>query len=137
MHLIGWQSVKLKKIGHIASLPLTLFTVNTFVLSRFLNHFHRLKMSSDKDSKIAWILIEAACSGVRDPNLRGVVTEYFTHDSETVCLTLTHRRGMGDMPPEILRFPAKMGVATYLPLTDHIRNYWINLHKCGIVGKSI
>ena len=45
-------------------------------------------MSSDKDSRVTLLLIEAARSGVRDPNLRDVVTDYFTHDSETVCLTL-------------------------------------------------
>ncbi len=45
-------------------------------------------MSSDKDSRVALLLVEAARSGVRDPNLRDVVTDYITHDSETVCLTL-------------------------------------------------
>ena len=39
---------------------------------------------------IALLLIEAALSDVRDPNLRDVVTDYFTHDSETVCLTRTY-----------------------------------------------
>ena len=54
-----------------------------------MNHFHRLKMSSDKDSMIALLLIEAPRSGIRDPSLRNVVTEYFTHESDTVCLTHT------------------------------------------------
>ena len=41
-------------------------------------------MSSDKERRIALLLMEAARNGVRDPNLRDVVTDYFTHDSETV-----------------------------------------------------
>ena len=50
-------------------------------------------MSSDKDSMIALLLIEAPRSGIRDPSLRnvGVVTEYFTHESDTVCLTHTDK----------------------------------------------
>ncbi len=43
-------------------------------------------MSSDKESWIALLLMEAVRSGVRDPNLCDVVTDYFTHDSETVSL---------------------------------------------------
>ena len=43
-------------------------------------------MSSDKERRIALLLREAARSGVRDPNLRDVVMDYFTHDSETVSL---------------------------------------------------
>ena len=42
-------------------------------------------MSSDKDIRIALLLIEAARSGIRDSSLRDMVTAYFTHDSETVC----------------------------------------------------
>ena len=48
-------------------------------------------MSSDKDSMIALLLIEAPRSGIRDPSLRNVVTEYFTHESDTVCLTHTDK----------------------------------------------
>ena len=40
-------------------------------------------MSSDKERMMALLLMEVARSGVRDPNLRDVVTDYFTHDSET------------------------------------------------------
>ena len=46
-------------------------------------------MSSDKETRIALLLMEASRSGVRDPNLRDVVTDYFTHESETVSLVLT------------------------------------------------
>ena len=46
-------------------------------------------MSSDKDGRIALLLIEAARSGGRDPNLRDAVIDYVTHDSETDCLSLT------------------------------------------------
>ena len=48
-------------------------------------------MSSDKDSMIALLLIEAPRSGIRDPSLRNVVTEYFTHESDTVRLTHTDK----------------------------------------------
>ena len=48
-------------------------------------------MSSDKDSMIALLLIEAPRSGIRDPSLRNVVTEYFAHESDTVCLTHTDK----------------------------------------------
>ena len=67
------------KLYQIQSLPLTLFTANAFVLSRLVNHFRRLKISSDKDSWIALLLIEAARSGVGDTNLYDVVTDYSTH----------------------------------------------------------
>ena len=50
-------------------------------------------MSSDKDSMIALLLLEAPRSGIRDPSLRNVVTEYFTHESDTVCLTHTDKPG--------------------------------------------
>ena len=55
--------------GKIGQLPLTLFTVNAFIFLRFFNHFHRLKKSSHKESRTGLLLIEAARSGVRDPNL--------------------------------------------------------------------
>ena len=41
---------------------------------------------------ISLLLIEAPRSGIRDPSLRNVVTEYFTHESDTVCLTHTRAR---------------------------------------------
>ena len=82
------------KLGQIPPHPLTLFTINAFVLSRFSNHFHRLKMSSGKDSRIALLLIEAARSGVRDPSLRDVVTDYFTHDGLFDTATDRRRRGL-------------------------------------------
>ena len=50
--------------------------------------FAPFKMSSDKETRIALLLMEASRSGVRDPNLRDVVTDYFTHESETVSLIL-------------------------------------------------
>ena len=51
-------------------------------------------MSSGKDSRIALLLIEAARSGVRDPNLRDVVTDYFTHDGLFDTATDRRRRGL-------------------------------------------
>ena len=55
-----------------------------FIESQTINCFIETKMSSDKENLIALLLIEVAHIGIRGPNLRDVVTDYFTHDSQTV-----------------------------------------------------